>query len=87
MDFKSKAINLFTKYTKYKKHDIIKIIPVHNGYTNISFKFITNDKKAYQVRISNTRNVNRINEKNILDLVKFPYFIYFNTRTGDAIKT
>jgi hypothetical protein len=87
MDFKNKAINLFVNHTKYKKQDINKIIPIHNGYTNISFKFTTNDRKSYQVRLSNTKSVDRTNEKHILDLVKFPYFIYFNIKTGDAIKT
>jgi hypothetical protein len=30
--------------------------------------------------------VDRINEKNVLDIVKFPYFIYFDIKTGNAIK-
>jgi thiamine kinase-like enzyme len=86
MDFKNKAIHLFVNHTKYRKQDIVKIKPIHNGYTNISFKFTTSDKQNYQIRISNTKNVDRANEKHILDLVKFPYFIYFDIKTGNAIK-
>jgi hypothetical protein len=86
MNFKDQAIDFFVSHTDYQKNDVVKLIPIHDGYTNISFKAITSDHKAYQIRLNNTDSVDRINEKNVLDIVKFPYFIYFDIKTGNAIK-
>jgi hypothetical protein len=86
MNFKTKAIDFFVNYTDYQRNNIVKITPIHEGYTNISYKVMTNDHKAYQIRLNNTDSVDRTNEKNVLDIVKFPYFIYFDIKTGNAVK-
>lgn len=82
----NKAINLFLKNTNYKKEDILKIIQIHSGFTNVSFMFKTNDKNKYQVRIGGSNYiVNRKNEFNILSAINDKNYIFID-EDGNAIK-
>lgn len=86
MDNKQKAIDLFTKHTNFKIDDIIKIKPVHKGYTNISFLFLLKNKKRYQVRLGlNNEIVNRSNELKMMKYLPYKYFLYMD-ENGNAIK-
>ncbi len=85
--FRQTANKIFEKNTKYHTYDIAKSSQIHNGYTNVSYYFRTEDGKAFQVRIGNDNNfINRENEKKFLDLVHNSDYIYLNTKNGDAIK-
>jgi hypothetical protein len=87
MNYRTQAINLFINKTKYKIKDIISCNVIHKGFTNVSFKIECKDKKKYQVRLGNDKNkVNRQNERNVCKAVKFPYFVYYDKETGNAIK-
>jgi hypothetical protein len=87
MKFKQQAINLFIAKTKYKKEDIKSCLPIHKGFTNVSYKIAVKDKTIYQVRIANDHHqVNRSNEQKIYRLIKYSYFIYYDVKTGNAIK-
>ncbi|MDR2823514.1 MAG: phosphotransferase [Mycoplasmataceae bacterium] len=87
MNNETKAINFFTRKTNYRPEDIDKIEPLHEGYTNISFKVLTKDQRWYQVRLSRgIKLANTQNEKNVLGLIDFPYYMHYDAKTGDAIK-
>jgi hypothetical protein len=86
MNSKTKAINLFTKHTKYGINQIIDIKLIHNGFTNISYKVTTSDKRIYQIRVGNNKVVQRINERNVLNLINDKVYLYFDIKSGDAIK-
>jgi thiamine kinase-like enzyme len=87
MNYRQQAINLFVQKTKYTKEEIKSCIPIHNGFTNISYKIKLKNNTTYQVRIGNDHHqINRHNEQLIYRLIKFPYFIYYDVETGNAIK-
>jgi hypothetical protein len=87
MNFKEQALNLFVNKTKYKVNDIRKCVQIHKGFTNVSYKVTLKDQSIYQIRIANDKKkVNRLNEQKIYRLIGFSYFVYYDVRTGNAIK-
>jgi hypothetical protein len=84
---KQRAINLFINNTKFKSHEIKSINHIHNGYTNNSFKITLINNQQYQIRLANDNGlVNRKNELAILKNINNKDFIYFDVKTGNAIK-
>ncbi|MEG0124140.1 MAG: hypothetical protein RSA87_02800 [Malacoplasma sp.] len=76
----------FIKYTDYTSNDVIKIKQIHKGYTNISFLFYTSDNNKYQVRIAGPEQiVDRVNEKNILELIEEKNYLHYD-KHGNVIK-
>jgi hypothetical protein len=87
MTDKQKAINFFIKHTSYTARDIQDISQLHNGFTNISFKFKTRERKIYQVRLSKQPDVvDRTNEFKAIKAANFDYFVYYEPKSGNAIK-
>ncbi|GHU31938.1 hypothetical protein FACS1894166_04310 [Bacilli bacterium] len=87
MNIKQKAISFFIKHTSYATGDIQDIAQLHNGFTNISFKIKTRDRQIYQVRLSKQPDVvDRVNERKVIKDVDFDYFVYYEPKTGNAIK-
>jgi hypothetical protein len=87
MILKQKAIKLFVNNTKFKSHQIKSIKQIHKGYTNISFLFTLVNNQQYQVRLSNDNKlINRKNEFAMLRNINNKDFIYFDIKTGNAIK-
>ncbi|QMT98678.1 phosphotransferase [Mycoplasma tullyi] len=84
---KNHALDFFIKHTDYSANQVIRIEPIHNGFTNQSYLVETNDKKKYQVRFAlNNELVSRTNEYQVITLLKNDLFIYFDQSTGDCIK-
>lgn len=80
------AINLFITHTDYQKENIKSITQIHHGFTNLSFMFVTNDNKKYQVRIGGSNDVvNRKNEYAILTTIQDKNYLYID-ENGNAIK-
>ena len=87
MNLINKAKELFFHNTKYRQEDIADIKQIHNGYVNISFLFILKNQVKYQIRLSSgVKLVNRKAEYEILKLTKNEDFIYYDKKTGNAIK-
>lgn len=81
------AINLLHKVLGDSNGKIVSIKELHNGYTNISFDVIFQNKNRYQVRIPHCGDlINREYEYAVLKLIKDKNFIYFDRKTGIAIK-
>ncbi|WP_027122341.1 phosphotransferase [[Mycoplasma] imitans] len=84
---KNQIIDFFVNHTNYSTDQIIKIIPIHNGFTNLSFLVQTSDGNKFQVRFAmNNELVSRVNEYQVIQLLKNDLFIYFDQSTGDCIK-
>lgn len=84
---KQKAIKLFINNTNFKAHQIKFIKQIHNGYTNISFVVNLINNQKYQIRLANDKGVvNRKNELMFLKNINNKNFIYFDIKTGNAIK-
>lgn len=85
---KKNAIDFFLKKCpKFESNDIKKISKIHSGYTNFSYKLVTKNNEIFQIRFSKENDlVDRLNEKNVIDLVGFKkYFLYLD-KSGNAIK-
>lgn len=83
---KELVIKLVTKYVK-NKTPISSVKPIHLGYTNQSYVVTYDDGVKYQVRLPHCGNLlNRANEKLIHDLRGDDSFVYFDVKTGNAIK-
>lgn len=83
---RERAKILFFQYSNYSENDILKIKEIHHGYTNLSFLFVTKDKKKFQIRLGqNNEIVNRDNEINIINLLPYNYYLYMDKK-GNAIK-
>jgi hypothetical protein len=84
---KQKAIRLFTNNTNFKTSQIKTIKEIHKGYTNVSFVITLTNNQKYQIRLANDNHkVNRKNELAILKNVHNKDFIYYDIKTGNAIK-
>jgi hypothetical protein len=87
MNYRQRVISLFISKTKHSAEEIKSCQPIHNGFTNISYKIQLNNGTIYQVRIANDdKRVNRDVEQKVCRLIKFPYFVYYDVKTGNAIK-
>ena len=70
-----------------KPYEIIEIKPIHHGFTNLSFYVKTVNQKEYQVRIGkNNEIVNREIEAIIVEKIFKDDFLYYDKKTGNAIK-
>lgn len=87
MTLVDQAKKIFTKQTNYLQNSIENIFEIHDGYTNHSFLIETKDKKKWQIRIArNSKIVNRNNEFNVLKAINNKSFIYYDKKSGNAIK-
>jgi thiamine kinase-like enzyme len=87
MNYRQQAINLFCSKTSYQKDAIKSCAPIHKGFTNVSYKITLKNHDIFQVRIANDgHQVKRHNEYKVCRMIKFPYFIYYDLKTGNAIK-
>lgn len=83
---------VLAKKTFFKKYPnsqekIASIKQIHSGYTNYSFLFTLKNKTKFQVRIPNDGNlVDRYCEYQIIKLLNDKNFVYYDTKTGIAIK-
>lgn len=81
------VLDFFIKHTNYSPNQVSRIEPIHNGFTNLSYLIETSDQQKYQVRFAlNNELVNRVNEYQVITLLKNDLFIYFDQTTGDCIK-
>ncbi|MBQ0045645.1 MAG: phosphotransferase [Mycoplasma sp.] len=81
------ALKLLKKVFGKKNGEIVSIKPIHRGYTNFSFFVTYANGKNYQVRIPHCGDLlNRSNEKMMLTMLKDQSFVYFDVKTGVAIK-
>lgn len=70
-----------------KNGEIVSMKPIHRGYTNFSYIVLFENGKKYQVRLPHCGSlINRKNEYTILSLLDDKNFIYFDTKTGIAVK-
>lgn len=84
---KEYALKLLDEVIGKKNGSIESIKPIHNGYTNLSYVVTYTNKKKYQVRFPHDgKIINRHAEYEILSLMKDQSFVYFDVRTGIAIK-
>lgn len=84
---KENAIRLFVTNTKFKSHQIESIHQIHNGYTNISFLITLVNNQKYQIRLANDNHVvDRNNEFAMLKNIHNKDFVYYDIKTGNAIK-
>ena len=84
---KIKAQELFANHMSqpYNK-EISSIELISSGFTNQSFKITNIQNAEFQVRIGNTK-IDRNNEQLILDaLDNHGDFIYYDAKTGNAIR-
>lgn len=87
----NKIIKRLTKIVKisFPSNEIVSYTEIHSGYTNLSYLVKLNDNSKWQVRIPHQQTkkiINRKAEKNILDLLNYRDFVYFDIKTGIAIK-
>ncbi len=81
------AQNLLKKVFEDKNGKVISMEDIHSGYTNISYLATFENGKKYQVRIPHRSDlINRANEHQIISLMGDQKFVYFDARTGVAIK-
>ncbi len=86
-DNKKFCINLLHKVFGNKNGKISSIKEIHNGYTNISFDVVYENKQRYQVRIPHCGDlINREAEYQVLKLVHDINYVYFDPKSGVAIK-
>lgn len=84
---KEKANKIFEKNTEYHTYDIAKCSLIHDGFTNISYRYELEDGNEYQIRIGNDQNfINRKNEKLFLDSIGNKDYVSLNVKNGDAVK-
>lgn len=84
---KEKANKIFTKNTKYHVYDVSKCSLIHDGFTNISYRYKLEDGSEYQIRIGNDEEfINRKNEKAFLDSIGNNDYISLDTKNGNAVK-
>jgi len=84
---KEQAIAVFKKALPDQANDIKSIKDIHTGYTNYSFLVELNDGTKYQVRIPHSSDlINRKIEHKVLQLTNNDLFVYFDEKTGIAIK-
>lgn len=86
-DIRTKALKIVAKV--FPKEDIknVNLKDIHDGYTNFSFLFTASDGKMYQIRIPHDNNIiNRKLEHEILKKLNDTNFIYFDDKTGIAVK-
>ncbi|XQP55106.1 MAG: hypothetical protein ACOQNV_03155 [Mycoplasmoidaceae bacterium] len=84
---KKYAAELVKKVFKGKYGDIVSVKPIHLGYTNESFIVTFANDKKFQVRIPHCGNlINRVDEYKVLKLLKNEDFVYFDVKSGIAIK-
>jgi hypothetical protein len=87
ISLQKKAIKLFINNTEFKSYQIKTIRGIHNGYTNISFLITLVNNQKYQVRIANDNHmVNRKMELAALKNIHNKDFVYYDVKTGNAIK-
>lgn len=85
---KERALELLHKYVGDQYGLLVSIKRIHNGYTNESYlaEFEKGNKK-FQVRLPNGNGlVNRVNEHRIITMMGDQKFLYFDTKTGEAVK-
>lgn len=81
------AKQTFAKVFPDKVSHIKEIKDIHNGYTNFSFLFVLDNDKKYQVRIPHSEDwIDRSVEYKALELTRRNYFVYFDKKTGIAVK-
>lgn len=81
------VINLVNRVLGKKYGEIASIKPIHFGYTNQSYVVTYENKMKFQVRIPHCgRLIDRSNELQINNLLRYKDFIYFDVKTGIAIK-
>lgn len=81
------VVELLKKVFNGKNGEITTMKPIHRGYTNHSYLVVFTNGKKYQVRIPHCgKLLNRSNEKMMLTLLKDQNFVYFDVKTGIAIK-
>lgn len=86
-DYKKTAINLLHRLFKGQNGKIVSMKEIHKGYTNVSYEIIFENKSKYQVRIPHCGNlINRSAEYQVLKLIKDKTYIYFDQKTGIAVK-
>lgn len=84
---KEKANKIFTKSTGYHTYDIAKCSLIHDGFTNISYRYKLENGNEYQIRIGNDQEfINRKNEKLFLDSIGNKDYISLDTKNGNAVK-
>lgn len=86
---KYKAINLFLSFfnKQYKYEDIKIIKKIHHGFTNSSYFLELNNGQKFQIRIGqNNEIVDRINEKNVIDIINENDYLFYDINSGNAIK-
>ncbi|MCQ2747896.1 MAG: hypothetical protein MJ223_01280 [Mycoplasmoidaceae bacterium] len=89
MDFieQKQALELIKKYLDKKYGKMVSMEPIHNGYTNQSWLVTYSTNRKFQVRIAHAlTNIDRSAELQVLKLVGDNSFIYFDKKTGNAIK-
>jgi len=81
------ALKVFKKHMPEQFAQIKTIKDIHNGYTNYSFMVELNDGTKYQIRIPHSGElINRKIELAVLSLSNYNLFVYFDDKTGIAIK-
>ena len=90
-NLKNKIIKQLLKIVKstFANNEIISYTKIHSGYTNLTYLVKLNDNSKWQVRLpfeQTKKIINRKAEKSILDLLNNNDFIYFDIKTGKAIK-
>lgn len=70
-----------------KNGEVSSIKPIHRGYTNFSYIVQFENGKTYQVRLPHCGDlINRANEYQVLSLMDDDSFVYFDVKTGIAVK-
>lgn len=87
-NYRDQAIELLKKVLKRKNGSIVSMKDIHCGYTNQSFLVEYSNGKKFQVRLPHCGDlINRVNEYKALSMLgKQNQFVYFDTKTGAAIK-
>ncbi|MCQ3915441.1 MAG: hypothetical protein MJ195_01525 [Mycoplasmoidaceae bacterium] len=81
------VIKLVKNVFKGKNGDIVSIKGIHLGYTNESYIVTFENNKKFQVRLPHCGDlINRANEYKMLNLLGIKDFVYFDVRSGIAIK-
>lgn len=86
-EFYSEAKKLFvSKLNNYQIEDIVNINLLLGGFTNKCFFIETKDRKRFFLRLGNSK-IDRTNESSYLNASKkIKQYIYYDFKTGDAIK-
>lgn len=81
------AKKVFFKKYPNSQGKVADVKQIHCGYTNYSFLFTLKNKTKFQVRIPNDGQlIDRYCEYQIIKLLKNKSFVYYDVKTGIAIK-